>query len=341
MTDNSKSNKGIRDELIGRAAAEAVLNQMESGQCIDDEQMAALVENRLNVDMCERCLSHIATCEDCLAVYSMTARAVMIPKRHIPWKNFIASVSTVAAAVIAIVIWRQQAPTEMAQSPQILAGSKQSITAASSDEPAINISSASTLTQDSPVASSTILRSFMQTQKFTMGLPSLDSSYGFSGALPPEKIAFRIGVAIVDLAAAHKVGSVSDRKGAKEHFAELLQLQKDTSSLLTVIEKQHLTEQEILDLSKQMERFLQNNSLYSLRLGVIIQSARLSDCTASGKLIDRQLLASVVAKLNSEVIHPTMNQSLKQLDVLLAKRTLSDKDCDSLKQQLDTIVELF
>lgn len=327
MMKKTNSNREIRDESIGKSVAAAVRNQATARRCLGDEQMAALVDNRLSGAERERCLAHIALCDDCLTVYSMTARSVANRPVQRSWASYLAPVAAIAAAVIAIVLWRQQPLVDVAQAPQTLADRRSLLSEDTEQSP------------ESPLAASVILTKFIQANLLPL---AQESGYGFSGGLPPEKAAFRIGAALVDLSAANNSGSTVERTRAAEHLAELLQLQTETATLAATVEKQQMSGQQAVELSRQIERLLPDTErLYALRLGVMIQAARLVDNSALGRILDRQVLNSVVAKLGPETITPPLHEALARIDDILAKRTASELDIKTMRRQLDSLVELF
>lgn len=65
--------KDNRDQQIGRSIAAAIQQQQTAPACLNDEQLASLLDNRLPSTERERGLAHIAACDSCLTRYSMTA----------------------------------------------------------------------------------------------------------------------------------------------------------------------------------------------------------------------------------------------------------------------------
>lgn len=70
---NQATEKDNLDQQIGRSIAAAVQQQGMPRDCLSDEQLATLLDNRMPAGERERFLAHIAVCDSCLAHYSAAA----------------------------------------------------------------------------------------------------------------------------------------------------------------------------------------------------------------------------------------------------------------------------
>ena len=105
--------KDSRDQQIGRSIAAAVQQQGMPRACLNDEQLATLLDNRMPAGERERCLAHIAACDSCLVRYSTAASlmqdspvATKVAGRGLLY----ASLAIAAVALLAIGLVLQQQP---------------------------------------------------------------------------------------------------------------------------------------------------------------------------------------------------------------------------------------
>lgn len=112
---NQATEKDNRDQQIGRSIASAIQQQAAAHNCLSDEQLASLLDNRLPSGERERCMAHIAACDSCLARYSMTAtllkEAPQAVQTSSQGRGFLyAGLAVAAVAVLAIGLVLQQQP---------------------------------------------------------------------------------------------------------------------------------------------------------------------------------------------------------------------------------------
>lgn len=111
---NQATEKDSRDQQIGRSIASAIQQQAAAQNCLSDDQLASLLDNRLPSGERERCMAHIAACDSCLARYSMTATLLKETPQAVKasqGKGFLyAGLAIAAVAVLAIGLVLQQHP---------------------------------------------------------------------------------------------------------------------------------------------------------------------------------------------------------------------------------------
>ncbi|WP_265551316.1 hypothetical protein [Trichlorobacter lovleyi] len=111
---NQATEKDNRDQQIGRSIASAIQQQPAAYNCLSDQQLASLLDNRMPSGERERCMAHIAACDSCLARYSMTATLLKETPQAVQasqGQGFLyAGLAVAAVAVLAIGLVLQQQP---------------------------------------------------------------------------------------------------------------------------------------------------------------------------------------------------------------------------------------
>jgi|GEM_PF-5263051 len=100
---NSSNTPSARSEtLLGKALAAGIAGN--DGPCPDIETVAALVDGKLTGEELNRIQSHVASCEDCLRLFTMTAASVhnVEEKGGKGWLIFPSAVAVAVLLVIAV-----------------------------------------------------------------------------------------------------------------------------------------------------------------------------------------------------------------------------------------------
>lgn len=355
---NQNIGRQSRDELLGKSLARALSEAGASGNCLSDEDLAALLDRTTAADEQELLQAHIVSCNDCLARYTLASklhvRQVQTGRRA--WYGYAAGLTAVAAALVAVIMTRQQPDVQTAQNvPQAstapaVQGTPQERTLQASippekivprsdkDEhyrlPAPTPSAAVALAEgvyDSVPNASTARR-----------IPA--KSYGFSGAITPVKVAFRTGVAAVDLAAALKSGDTTARSGAVERLVDLIGKDSDAMGIRALLQEGAPAEvrQQYLNVFNKIEEHAgKRGQGTTFRFGAWSEAGRLADSEKLREFVDRASIRTFSEGIKGEDMSESVRRSLEKLDALVASPSSTEKDIRLIKRALDAIVELY
>lgn len=350
---NQNIGRQSRDELLGKSLARALSEAGASGSCLSDEDLAALLDRTTAADELEILQAHIVSCNDCLARYTLASklhvRQVQTGRRA--WYGYAAGLTAVAAALVAVIMTRQQPDVQTAQNvPQ------------ASTAPAVQGTPQERTLQASIPSEKTAPRSDKDEHPRPLTAVALaegvyDSvpngsatrripakSYGFSGAITPVKVAFRTGVAAVDLAAALKSGDTTACSGAVERLADLIGKGSDAMGIRALLQEGPPTEvrQRYLNVFNKIEEHAgKRGQGGTFRFGAWSEAGRLADSENLRKFVDRASIRTFSEGIKGDDMSESVRRSLEKLDALVASPSGTEKDIRLIKRALDAIVELY
>ncbi len=357
---NDKNNiaRQYRDEQLGKTLARALAETGASGNCLSDEDLAALLDRTPAAGEMERLQSHIVSCDDCLARYTLAS------KLHVPqtqtgrrsWYGYAAGLTAVAAAFVAVIMARQQPVVQTVQNtPQTNAA------------PALQVTQPDKSIQESPPSEKTVPRNgkgehlrspspmhftavalaetiFDSVANSSAPLRLPEKSYGFSGSISPVKVAFRVGVASIDLAVALKGGDTTARSGAVERLAELMGKDSEAMGIKELLREDATVDvrQRYLNVVNKIEQHsVENGQGLTFRFGVWSEAGRLTSAEKLMEFADRASIRIFKDGIKEDDMPESVWRSLEKLDALVASPSGTEKDVRLIKRTLNEIVEMY
>ncbi len=347
-----------RDEQLGKTLARALSEAGASGNCLSDEDLAALLDRTPAADELERLQTHIVSCDDCLARYTLASK-LHVPLVHTErrsWYGYAAGLTAVAAALVAVIMARQQPAVQTAQNaPQTSAA------------PALQVTQPEKSSQESLPSEKTVprngkgepLRSPSPTPITAVALAEtvFDSvangsapsripakSYGFSGSISPVKVAFRAGVASIDLAVALKGGDATARGGAVERLAELMGKDSEAMGIKELLREDATAEvrQRYLNVVNKIEQHAgKNGQGLTFRFGAWSEAGRLTGTEKLMEFVDRASIRTFSDGIKGDDMPESVRRSLEKLDEFVTSPSVTEKDVRVIKRTLDQIVEMY
>ena len=350
--------KHTRDELLGAALVGALADSDASGDCPGDEDLAALLERALPEDERERLQAHLASCDDCLARYTVAAR-LHLPKAAPARRSrlgYAAGLAALAAGIAAIVLTRQQSgnPT-LPSAPQMTAERAPAgpVPKGTAQEPALQayapqerpergVASVAT-----PAASATVVALAALVYDGAVSVPppggATGNSYGFSEALSPGKIAFRTGVAGMDLGAALKSGDPAARDAAVGRLGDLLG--KGAAARLRELVREpasdRMRQHYLLAVKEIEQRAGGNGQALLFRFGAWSEAGRLAGDAALGRVVDRASIRRFREGLQGDDLPQGVRNSLEKMDASLLSSAGGALDTRRIRHALDEIVDIY
>ncbi len=347
-----------RDEKLGEALARTLAETGVSGSCLSDEDLAALLDRTPAADELARLQSHIVSCDDCLARFTLASK-LHVPLVHTErrnWYGYAAGLTAVAAALVAVFMARQQPAVQTAQNaPQTSAA------------PALQVTQPEKSFRESPQSEKTVsrtgkgepLRSPAPTPLTAVALAEIvfdritnnsvpsrlpAKNYGFSGSITPVKIAFRAGVATVDLGVALKGGDATARGSAVERLEELIGKDSEAMGIKELLREDATAEvrQRYLNVVNKIEQHSEKKGqVLTFRFGIWSEAGRLTDTEKLMEFVDRASIRTFTDGIKGDDMPESVRRSLVKLDALVASPAGTKKDVRLIKRTLDEIVEMY
>lgn len=361
MRPMSKNNRDINrkatDESLGRALAKALAEAKAPGKCLSDEDFAELLDGTKPEDERESLLAHLASCDDCLARYTVAAGL------HVPqattgrrsWYRYAAGLTAVAAVLVAVIMARHQTVPETAKNRQLAGGGTVQTAPATGKLPSPALPERPIVAQQRPQPQESARRGgetavalagavYDQKETGVGGPRSAEKSYGFSGGTTDAKRAFRTGMASIDLAAALKSGSAAARDEVLANLADLT----GTGSVKTGISEflredaQKSERQRYLHLVATIERHAeQNGQALSFHFGAWSAAGRLLDNRQLKEFVDLKSVRAFKERIKGDDMPEAARRSLDKLEGLVESTQGSEKDMRLIRRTLNEIIEIY
>ena len=308
--EKTEQKKEGRDQILGRALAEAIRQEGAKSSCPSPEEMAALQEQRLSDSERQQIMGHIAACDRCLSWFILSSAQ----RKKSKFKYF--SGAAVAAALILSVFW----PLRGYFFPKLQGPSQAQV---------IAVSLAQLLwQQEAP----------MQVVTSTSG-----QTYGFASVLSPDKTAFRTGVRAMDLVAACKFGDVTARSAAINHLNRLLGSEASDIGMKSMVgsttPSQDVLNQVLSGIAKHEK---DKGQLEMFQFGAWVQAARLSNDELLPKVVHLTALDELTSFLDGkELAEPVAGILAKLHSIIASEKPLKSEEIRRIRHLLDDLTELF
>lgn len=346
-----------RDRLLGTALARALSETGASGDCLSDQDLAALLERTLSPDDELRLQAHLACCEDCLAHWQLASRLQVPqvqPARHL-WPGYAAGLVALAAALVALIFAGRHTAVQTAlnapaphASPAVPgATQKPSLLATAQEKFVPGREGGETKSPRVPASRSAVA---LAETVYDGGQPAAAATvapaagYGFVGTLPPGKTAFRAGVASVDLGAALRGGDAMARSGAVDRLAGLMGKDADAAAFgeLSGAKAPAAVRRRYLALIGRIEeRAGRSGEALAFRFGVWCEAGRLAGDQDLRRIVDRSWIAIFSRGLKGDDLPEGARHCLTTLDTLLTSSSDPATDSRRMRRMLDEIVDLY
>lgn len=310
-----------------------------SGPCPTDEELAAYIDGNLDRAERERITDHLASCEDCFALYTETARFLVdsspatpedsaFDEKIIPFpsrpKGIVAQWGAIAALLLVGV--GSGAYFQLLMPPPALPTGD--MTASLPHPPDVN-------------------------QGFWLG-PTYRGEGGEEEAKPDEA-AVRLGVQLVNLQVSLRAGKVTESQDVIARILNLLKTQLFTDDLqkaytsLTVALADGKPPAEVLpEASRLAQQTREAVETTSLDLGQWVEAGRLASLAgdpsffqqSSSRNFLRRLLWRDRLKMGETRLDPPTRESLQKIADVLSKGDLQAPDYAEIRHQTEKILEI-
>lgn len=357
MTKNDKS-RNKRDETIGKALSATIVNEVATGSCLTDEELAAIIEGKIADPERDLFMKHLSSCDKCLQVFITSQGLIGNKASHSQRSRFVLpSVGLAVAALLAIIIRMSfqgntpDKPVEIAQKEYNFSGAQK---LAEQPVPGVtsSVPSGKAATTDKPPSASETARILASGGEIKSLLPAIPSEispvYGFSGVVPNEKIAFRLGVHAADLELLTRANEQEGVKAQLKQITELLQtMQKEQANVAIFAEIAHKIEsgtplKDFEDCTALIENILvSKDELFLYRFGVWAEGGRLAAVTRNKGYVTQNSLKYVMDGTKNMQLPSGMSNALQEINLLLKKDTFSGKDFLVMKRAFEDVVTIF
>lgn len=321
-----KSKRAARDQAIGRVLVKAIAHEEDGAICPSAEEMAALVEKRLDGDERQRIMGHIAGCERCLSSFVLTSRQAEAEQKDSIAVNssqttalkgggrsrgWMAALGTIAAVLVVAFLLPWQKAGEVGRESQVSVFSLAQLAGMELSEP--------------------------------MAPSATRRSYGFTAFPSRKAAAFHTGAAAIDLVAACKQNNVSRKSAAIDRLTHLLGPEVSKAAFKAFSGGAFPNLKEINRLLVRLTQHAESKGQLSpFLLGAWVQTGRLSSDELLPKIVHLDALDQWLDASENQELPPPVRRVLTRLRSVLADgEPLSDRDISRVRRLLNELSGLF
>ncbi|MFZ4860055.1 MAG: hypothetical protein ACOYL3_27140 [Desulfuromonadaceae bacterium] len=356
-TDNDIS-RNNRDETIGRALAAAIAEQEAPGSCLTDEDMAAIIDGSLPASERDLCMQHLSSCETCFKAFSISQG--LLVKEAVPSlrnRFVLPSAGLAIAALIAIVLrisFQDNSPdkpiTVAENKPTVTNAQKQIAMPAPAAIPALpDVSVATAYSPPSAAETARLLINKSDVEALQIAISSDKTQiFGFSGVVPRENRAFRLGVqaAVIEL-----LIQANDRNGAVKHLKLMVDLLSSTSKAPTDAAQ---FEQIIRSLESgsplkanenctdSINKILTTkNEQFLYRFGVWAEGGRLAATVGNKGSVSVSSIRYIKEGVKGMQLPPGLLKAIQEVDEIVKRSEFSENDFFVMKRAFEDVTAIF
>lgn len=303
------------------------------GQCPSSEDLAAYIDGELGEAESQRIIEHLASCEDCYAVYTETLRfqldtknVVLFPSREEQGKGIVRRWLPIAALLL-VGVGSGTYYQILASPPELVADK---------------------VTPSWPVPGKV-------DQPLWLGPTYRGEGGDEEGKLdePP----FRLGVQLVNLQASLKAGNVPTAQDVVARILGLLKAQPFTDELykaytgITIALEDHKPPSELLPEASRLAKECRElfDPTTPLDLGQWVEAGRLAALSHNPSFFQQSDTRSFLRRfrwrdklgLGDTKLDPVSRESLDQISEIASKSALQASDYAELQRQFDKILEIY
>jgi len=357
-TRNTEIDRNKRDEIIGKALASALVNAGAVGPCLSDEAMAALIDGTIPEPERDLLMKHLSGCDRCLEVFAASNRLIAEKTRPSRRSRYVVPAFGLAAAALLAIGIRitfqggvTDKPVEIARKEHNSSDihNRSDISVPALAPPALR---GEVVAQYTPPSASETARLLAREADLPALLSALSSEIspvqGFSGAVPPEKRAFRLGVHAADLELFLRA---NEQAGAITHLKQIVELLRTYRHNETVTVKFA----EILrkidngappgnfgDCSSFIEKVVvSKDELFLYRFGVWAEGGRLAAVAKNKDYVTRQSVKFAVDGVKEMKLPPGLRSALREIDSHARRGTFSPTDFLVMKGAFEDVIAIF
>lgn len=347
--------KEDRDDLLGRRLTGAMAVKDEA-ECPSLEEIAALVDGNLSGKEKQKLQRHLAACDSCLLIFTETSELAGDGVKQATGIRFAIPAGLAAAAVVVLVIalsFRGSDTKKDVAAVNSLSAPQPPAAALSGNGSNVPPQSESVAT--APVHSEGPLKppSRIAAQLAGPGSDSLANDiitrtepriYGFSGAIAPEAVAFRLGENALDLELLLRLGN---RDGAASMLRQMLELlsqagvgAKSSARLEGVLKKLEsgADTSGFAGCTQWFESALGAEPLrFMFRTGVWVEGGRMAVTSGNTGYIDAAAIRYVRERTGRMQTPQGVSSALRELEAASARKPLGEKELLEMKRAFEEI----
>ena len=361
MTDKTTKNpllKNDRDEAIGKALAATIVEQEVIGECLSDEEMAAIIDGNLTDPDRDPLMKHLSSCKTCFTLFSMSKRHVRMQTIQPQRNRFLLPSAAIAIAALLALILKISFQGNTPDKPVTVAENRPSVTNSQKQTTIPSPVAAPTLpgggvaTVYLPPSAAETVRLLVRGSDVIRLLAAVPSDrgevYGFSGALPPEKRAFRLGVMATDLELSIQANERESVVANLKHMAELMPLANQENPGTSGIEKiiHEIEQGSPLHTYKNSTALIEQtitgkDEQLVYHLGVWAEGGRLAASVGNKGYFDTRSVRYIMAGIKDMQLPSGVLKELQSVEGIIEKGAVTEKELIVIKRALEDVTAIF
>jgi hypothetical protein len=346
-----------RDELIGRGLSKQMITGA-TAICPPMEDIATLIDGTLEGDVRDQLMKHLAGCERCFEVFQ-TSKELMEVEGTTAKKSMFTLVSSIIAVaavlVIAVTISLQgniPVKTNVAAVKDGTASKVQPLAVLPNLKDKTSLHTVAKVEAYVPITASDSADMLARADNIGHLVESISSGsssmYGFSGATPPDKISFRLGVHATDL---ELLLRGNDSEGAVPRLKQVIefmrQLDKNRAEVKRLAEIQGRVEagetpHNFVGCTAGIEKGLVTDSdRFLYHFGVWAEGGRLASISGNKGYVTARSISYVKLGVKGIQLPPGVANALGEIEAAVRRGELTDKDFVGMKQSFEDIVAMY